>query len=195
MVQGGTGQHRTVRNGHSAVTKFTAEVAVLHSRTQPVMALHAGIPARSVLEPVGDLQVDDLDHFIRVEKGVDGHELDEMAGRDEHSDLGTGGAAIGTVDDSYDSAKRSMTAGMSWSRKSADEGAHRHRAHRRGVRRADRRRPARREPDDVRSPSCRLVPFGGQSLAGGDDTLAESLGQLVEIHDDVVSEDSGAFVR
>ena len=38
---------------------------------------------------------------------------------------------------------------------------------------------------DDRSPSCRLVPFGGQSLAGGDYTITESLGQLVEIHDDV----------
>lgn len=158
------------------------------------MALHAGIRARSVLEPVGDLQVDDLDHFIRVEKGVDGHELDEMARRDEHADLGTGSdrhsgrfVRFGqTIDDRWHVVEQEVSR-----RRSPIDIA----LIGEEIRRADRRRPARREPDDVRSPSCRLVPFGGQSLAGGDDTLAESLGQLVEIHDDVVSEDSGAFVR
>ena len=38
----------------------------------------------------------------------------------------------------------------------------------------------------IRLPSCRLVPFGGQSLAGCDDSITKRLGQLCEIGDDVL---------
>ena len=42
-VQGGTGQHGTVRNGQLTVTKFTAEVAVLDSGTRALIGRVAGV--------------------------------------------------------------------------------------------------------------------------------------------------------
>jgi hypothetical protein len=43
--------------------------------------------------------------------------------------------------------------------------------------------------------SLRLTPLGGQSPAGGDDTITNRLGQTIKIQDDVFHEDGRAFVR